>query len=210
VATTGAWSDSGNLRSAANATDWANGPPNRWTTIRDPSHQRSVCAVRSLVLMSATDVIGTAANVATALGIIGVGSQLWLNRRQMVSAFERTFVDRYERIIRDVPLALLFGEAFDPFSDDKVLRAFFDYFELCEEELYFRRIGKVSRSTWCDWWEGIALNVRRPAFRTAWDHLRERVTVSAGSGKQVRATQFRLLRDAILAIDAGISFDPRS
>jgi hypothetical protein len=158
--------------------------------------------------MSATDVVGTAANVATAVGIVGVGWQLWLNRRQMVVDFERTFVDRYERIIRNVSLPLLLGEDFDPREDDEALRAFFDYFELYEEELYYRRVGRVSTSTWHDWWEGIALNLRRQAFRTAWDYLRERVTVPPGPSGQVRATQFEQLRHAIQAMDAGRAFDP--
>lgn len=141
--------------------------------------------------------LGTAANVATAVGIIGVGWQLWLNRRQMVVAFERTFVDRYERIIRDVPLSVLLGEDFDPTAREDALRAFFDYFELCEEELYCRRVGKISTSTWCDWWEGIALNLRRQAFRTAWEYLKDRVAVGPGPIGQIRTTQFGLLRQAI-------------
>jgi hypothetical protein len=48
-----------------------------------------------LSLVSVADVVSTAANVATAVGVIGLGFQLWLNRRQMVLGFERTFVDRY-------------------------------------------------------------------------------------------------------------------
>lgn len=159
--------------------------------------------------MSVADVVSTAANVATAVGVIGLGFQLWLNRRQMVLGFERTFVDRYERIIRDVPLPLLLGDNFEPNRDGEVLRAFFDYFELCEEEMYFRRVGKVSTSTWCDWWEGITLNLRRQAFRTAWEHLKERVNLAPGSFGQVRVTQFELLRQAVRAIDSDQAFDPR-
>lgn len=159
--------------------------------------------------MSVTDVVSTAANVATALGIIGLGWQLWLNRRQMVVGFERTFVDRYERTISDVPLPLLLGDDFEPGQDGDVLRAFFDYFELCEEEMYFRRVGKVSTSTWSDWWEGITLNLRRQAFRTAWEHLKERVNLAPGPEGQVRVTQFELLREGIRAIDTGQGFDPR-
>lgn len=159
--------------------------------------------------MSVTDVVSTAANVATALGIIGLGWQLWLNRRQMVVGFERTFVDRYERTISDVPLPLLLGDDFEPGQDGDVLRAFFDYFELCEEEMYFRRVGKVSTSTWSDWWEGITLNLRRQAFRTAWEHLKERVNLAPGPEGQVRVTQFELLREGIRAIDTGQEFDPR-
>ena len=158
--------------------------------------------------MSVTDAISTAANLATAAGIIGVGWQLQQNWRQLVLGFERTFVDRYERIIRDVPLSLLLGDSLDPSRDREALRAFYDYFELCEEEMYYRQVGKISTSTWSDWWEGIALHLRRQAFRTAWEYLRERVNVAPARGGQVRVTQFELLRQAIQAIDTGGTFDP--
>jgi hypothetical protein len=160
--------------------------------------------------MSASDAISTAANVATAGGIIGVGWQLLLNRRQMTAGFERTFVDRYERVIHDVPLALLLGETFAPQDDELALRAFFEYFELCEEQLYYRETGKISGPTWHDWWEGIALNLRRPAFKQAWNHLKDRVIVSPGVALQARLEQFTLLRRAIDAIDADRPFDPHA
>jgi hypothetical protein len=149
--------------------------------------------------MGASEVVTTVANVATAAGIFAVGWQLVLNRRQMMAEFERTFGERYERIIRDVPLPMLIGQVEDPTNDATALRAFFDYFELCEEELYYRRQGKVSRSTWKDWWEGIALNFRRPAFRTAWAHLKDAAVTPQGPTNEIPLRQFELLRVALAA-----------
>ena len=86
--------------------------------------------------------MATAANCATAVALVGVGWQLLLSRRQMVAQFEQTFVTRYEAILARIPLRLLRGAEPEWPMDDPTLRAFFDYFELCEEELYFRAGGR--------------------------------------------------------------------
>src|SRR4051812_40117243 len=112
------------------------------------------------------DVIADVSGVAAGGGLVFVAWQVYLARRQLTSSFEASFVDRYERIVANVPLEWLLGEALTPPSD-QVERAMYDYFELCEEELYYRKSGRVSRSTWRDWWEGMRLHLRRPAFHDA-------------------------------------------
>jgi hypothetical protein len=44
---------------------------------------------------------------------------LVLTRRQLTAAFERGFVNKYERIIERVPLRMLLGEHLDVEQDDK-------------------------------------------------------------------------------------------
>ena len=170
-----------------------------------PVHQ-AVVYDRTLVV--ATDLITSIANVAAAVGVVVVIFQLALARRQMRAGFERSFVDKYERIIERVPLAMLLGDDVDVDRSEKVQRAFFDYFELCEEELYFRRVGKVSSATWQEWWEGISLHFRRPAFIQGWESLKDRVLVRNGDSDLVRLEQFTLLREALAAIERGQIFDP--
>lgn len=159
--------------------------------------------------MSASDVITASANVATAFGVIGVGAQLLLNRREMVFAFERTFTARYEATIRGVPLEVLLGGDFDVNEHSDTLRHFFDYFELCEEQMYYRQVGKISNNTWRDWWEGMNLHLRRPGFQAAWKHL-DKAAVAPASGALIRVEQFAILRKAVLAVETGQWFDPKS
>ncbi len=157
--------------------------------------------------MSVGDTIATAANVATAAGVLAAGWQLRLTRRQMKLAFERTFVDRYEGIAARIPLSLLLGSVDAVTDSGATERALFDYFELCEEECYYRLTGRVSKESWCDWWEGISLNMRRPGIRSAWESLNEQMTITKGSN-EVRREQFTLLRDGVAALDAGRKYDP--
>ena len=148
------------------------------------------------------------ASVATAVGLFAIFYQLGLTRRQLRAGFEQTFVDRYLAIAARIPLELILGETarLDAASE----RALYDYFELCEEELYYRRGGRVSRGTWLEWWDGIALNFMRPGFRAAWVGLKDRTILDDSSRPSGRLEQFDLLRAAVDAIAAGREHDPRS
>jgi hypothetical protein len=144
--------------------------------------------------VSGSAVIQNVAAISTAIGAGFVAFQLALARRQLTAQFERVFVDKYERILANIPLSALLAGNHQHSS--RAQRAFYDYFELCEEELYYRRCGKVSPGTWTDWWLGISINLSRPAFIKAWKDLNE--VAETNSSPQVGAhAQFQLLRDAI-------------
>lgn len=121
----------------------------------------------------------------------------WLAVRSAPS-FEQSFSDRYANIVDQLPTSVLVRdeqltpEGQDPEQSiipDTLLRVYFDYFTLCEEEVHFRTRGKISRSTWEDWAEGIRSNMERHSFRQAWALLRR------------QTKQFNLLA-SILIIDA--------
>lgn len=158
--------------------------------------------------MSGSTVVTDAASVATAVGSLAITGQLVLARRQLRAGFERTFVDRYEGIIARVPLPVILGEVTTTHSET-TQRAFYDYFELCEEELYFRKTGRVSKDTWADWWEGMALHFERPAFGEAWRELNVKARTASPGATRHRVEQFTLLRAAVGAIEKGRPYDPR-
>ncbi len=117
-----------------------------------------------------------------------------LARRQLTRQFEQRFVDRYDELIARVPLQLLLGESIE--MTPRTERAMYDYFSLCEEQLYYRRSRKISRDTWIDWHEGIAQNMSRKAFQSAWVNLKE------------RSGQFQLLGEALEVLFSGRFYDP--
>lgn len=158
--------------------------------------------------MIAAEWIASLANIAAAVGVVVVVFQLALARREMRATFERSFVDKYDRVIVGVPLSMLLGDNLKIDSDETAMRAFFDYFELCEEELYYRTVAKISSATWNEWWEGISLHMRRPAFQRAWELLRDRVAVADADQQLVRIEQFTQLRQAVSAIERNERYDP--
>ena len=141
-------------------------------------------------------------SIATGLGVAFAAFQIRQAQQSLRDGFERTFVDRYERIIRQIDLDVILGSREPNLSDPDVCRAFFDYFELCEEELYFRAYRKVSKATWNDWWYGIRGHLLNDHFKAAFDDLAERSETSTTT-----PTRFRFLREAVRNLDND-SYEP--
>lgn len=138
-------------------------------------------------------------SLATAIGVLAASYQLWQGRRQLRAGFERTFVERYEHIVRDIDLEVILDGAPVDFDDADVARALFHYFELCEEELYYRAHRRVSRATWRDWWYGIRSLLTNPAIRDAFDRMNERCG----------GNRYRHMTVAVTRLEAGLYDPPR-
>jgi hypothetical protein len=151
--------------------------------------------------VSPTDAVTTA-------GVVFVAYQLRQAQLELRASFEQTFSDRYDRIVAQIPLPVLLGGQPD-LDDIEQLRAFFDYFELCEEEMYYRQRGRIGDRTWSDWREGISLHCRREGFMAAWQRLTGD-EIDPPPSNNVRQTQFTLLRSAIDALQTGRPFDPKT
>jgi hypothetical protein len=111
----------------------------------------------------------------TGAGIVfalkGVRDQLWL---QMFSEYTR----RYQEIVRDLP-----PESRDPDSDfsfdaldattkGRTLNAVRGYLNLCSEEYYLYRRGRIDKETWAIWRDGIEEVFRLPWLRDTWEGVR--------------------------------------
>ncbi len=114
---------------------------------------------------------GDVPSIATGVGVLLAAYQLRQAKRSLREGFERTFVDRYERIVSGVDLDVLLGHMPPDLDNPSTKRAFFDYFELCEEELYYRSFRRVSSSTWRDWWYGMRLAFQNESFVDAFESI---------------------------------------
>ncbi|MEQ1699245.1 MAG: hypothetical protein ABMA25_04000 [Ilumatobacteraceae bacterium] len=121
--------------------------------------------------MMVFDIIGAVAGVATALGVGVAAWQLREQRQQRRADFELRFSERYETIVSKIPLPVLLGISPYSANDETPRRAFYDYFELCELETYYREAGQITNETWKDWQTGIESNWRLKSFRDAWTDL---------------------------------------
>ena len=146
------------------------------------------------------------AALATAVGLPTAVYQLHQGRRGLRDNFERTFVERYATISAKIHLDVLRGDAAADLTNDDVRRAFFDYFELCEEELYYRAHRRVSRATWKDWWYGIRLNLRNKSFKDAYDQL----VAPAGAGDPAATDRFHHLRASLPSVEGDGPYSPPS
>ena len=120
------------------------------------------------------DTLSALASIATAAAVIVAAWQLVLSKRQAVTAFEDSLAKEYRDIAASLPVKALLGETLsEPEYSDK-FDDFYRYFDLCNQQVFLRQTGRVSNRTWEFWQEGIASNLKRPAFERAWAEVARR------------------------------------
>ena len=134
-------------------------------------------------------VINATASVVMALGVVVAARQLRLTKRQALVDFEDTLSREYRQIAAELPLEALLGESLPEQQMKKALPTFYRYFDLSNEQAFLHEIRRVSPETWKFWCDGIASNLRRPAFRLAWSLICAR---SNSDFKELRALFFPL------------------
>ena len=120
------------------------------------------------------EIVTVVAYAATAVGVLFTAVQLFFTRRQGRTAFEDQLNDQYRKIMQKIPLdARLRVKAVEPASTStsNVAKHFHRYFDLCNEQVFLRKQGRISTATWELWRDGIKSNMGRDAFRTAWDAI---------------------------------------
>jgi hypothetical protein len=118
---------------------------------------------------------GLATVAVTGVGVLvtlkGVRDQLWL---QMFSEYTR----RYQEIVRELPSesrdpdGTFNFEQLDAREKGTVLNAARGYLNLCSEEYYLFRRGRIDKETWLIWRDGIEEVLRLPWLRQTWSLLR--------------------------------------
>ena len=135
------------------------------------------------------------ASIATAVGVFFAAIQLWYTRVRAITTFEDTLANSYREITAQLSTAALLGEALSSEVQAEHLHDFYQYFDLTNNQIFLRKIGRISKKTWAFWAEGIGTNLGRPAFAGAWAEISRR----AGS-------DFAELRQLI---DEGFTSDPK-
>ncbi len=115
-----------------------------------------------------TDILTALASMGTAAGALFIACQIWQNHRQSAIKFEDSFDREYRKIIRNIPIAAMFGEKLSEQEQKNHLADFYFYFDLCNEQAHYCEIGRIKKSTWEFWYDGMKSNFDRPAFKTAW------------------------------------------
>jgi hypothetical protein len=116
--------------------------------------------------------------VSALIGASGVFMALTNIRTQLRIAVFSEYTKRYADIVDRLPFdARRIGAQFEPeklpdAERKEYLNAMRRYFNLCSEELYLRNSGRIARTTWKIWEEGIEDTVSWPGFEYAWKELR--------------------------------------
>ena len=124
--------------------------------------------------MTTIEVLAALANIATATAVVVGAWQLVLARRLSITNFEDTFAKEYRELAARLPTKALLGEELADVEYADHFDEMYHYFDLCNEQAFLRSIGRVSDKTWIFWKDGIASNLRRPAFERAWSEIAAR------------------------------------
>jgi len=91
----------------------------------------------------------------------------------IVLQFYSRFVERYEEILLKLPSNIYSKDFnYNEIQDkESFLRAMRSYFDLCSQEYYLYKKGKLKEEIWKEWEEGIDSSIKLSAFKNAWIEL---------------------------------------
>lgn len=121
--------------------------------------------------MTYLEILSSLANIATAAALGVAAWQLVLAKHQAITGFEDSFAKEYRELASKLPTKALLGE---PLTDDEYNSHFdemYHYFDLCNEQAFLFKAGRISNETWAFWKDGIRTNLNRPAFERAWSEI---------------------------------------
>lgn len=130
------------------------------------------CAREGLEYM--VEYISMIADIAAAAALFVAAWQLVLVSNQNVTSFEDSFAREYRELVAKIPTKVFLN---DPLTEDEYIQYFdemYHYIDLCNEQAFLRKSGRISEKTWIFWKDGIASNLRRPSFERAWSEIAHR------------------------------------
>jgi len=117
------------------------------------------------------ELLRTISAFGTAFGVAFAAIQLWRSKQQQVLRFEDEVAKEYREIARKIPIEALLGKMLE--NNNDVLNNIYTYVDFCNEQIFLRMKGRVRKSTWENWLEGIEANMTLPAFQAAWNEIQE-------------------------------------
>jgi hypothetical protein len=119
------------------------------------------------------DVVQAVGAAVTAVGVFLAWRELRQSRQQAQTDFEDEFPREYRQLAQKLPVRALLGQPLDSREAEEAEPSFFQYVDLCNEQVFLRQNGRVSQRTWRSWRGGIKSNLELPAFRTAWEKFKK-------------------------------------
>lgn len=128
--------------------------------------------------------------IATALAVFVAACQLYRGTLQAQTNFEDGLSREYRELARCIPVRAHLGELLSPEEFEQAFPRLYQYIDLTNEQIFLRMNGRISRSTWRNWQEGIKSNLERPSFAQAWALIKNGATGSFTELRKLEASQF--------------------
>ena len=99
------------------------------------------------------------------------GEQIKLTREQNITTFEDDLAREYREIMKEIPIDACLGDELPEDKYQQCIDDLYRYFDLSNEQAFLHKKGRVRPETWGFWKDGIDSNLKRPAFKRAWDDI---------------------------------------
>jgi len=121
-------------------------------------------------LIQAIQAIGS---IATAIGVF----LAWWQFRQRAIAARTDFEDdldrEYRELARKIATGALLGNELTDSEQNESLKYFFYYIDLSNQQVFLRKHGRIGEKTWRYWCDGMESNLTLPAFKKAWEYIKQ-------------------------------------
>lgn len=125
-------------------------------------------------MMEWPEIIKLSASIATALGVGIAAYHILQAKQQSVTSFEDDFTRQYREIIQRIPIKALLNEDLGEDDFETALNNIYNYIDLTNEQIFLRRQGRIRSKTWENWRDGMKANLALPAFKRAWEMIKEK------------------------------------
>ncbi|MBZ5640740.1 MAG: hypothetical protein LAO51_18535 [Acidobacteriia bacterium] len=129
------------------------------------------------------DLLQIVATAVTAVGVILVWNQVRLTKRQATTTFEDSLSKEFRDLTKELPSEALLGQPLAEHQQLAHLGVFYRYIDLSNQEVYLRKIGRISDETWVYWCDGIRAFLALPAFAAAWGTIK---AAASGAFEELR------------------------
>lgn len=102
--------------------------------------------------------------VTSVIGIIIIIYQLHQANKLAVAQFEDGFDQQYRELMKEIPVPVILGNTVGVTEYPPVRELIFNYYDLCNEQCFMYRRGRISERTWQSWVSGMRNNFSKPVF----------------------------------------------
>lgn len=138
------------------------------------------------------DLLSAAASIATAAGVLVAVMQIRAELRVATTEFEDELDREQREIALALPMEALFGERLAPEVAARALEQFHRYYDLVNQLIFLREIGRITNERWETWSDEIRINLAKPAFHEAWEEIKRRAPNEFVLLRRFESTDFEI------------------
>lgn len=119
-----------------------------------------------------------------AIGLFLTVYQLKQFEKREKTAHENELNKEYRSIVSSIPVDALLGNEVEEWqgksNDQSRLDSIYPYIDLSNQQVFLRKRGRITKSRWKDWEEGIKAHLSQKEFQMAWERIKEETEGPSG------------------------------